>query len=241
MVAPPLSQASVGRLPASALAIGAMSPDFEYLIFLQTRRTIGHTPLGLVVFCLPVSLLCLLLWHAVVKRPLGELFPDRWAHLARALDRPFPFRSWRERALVVVAVLLGAASHVAWDAFTHAGSAGVELVPRLRNPVPVLGLPAYTVLQYAGGGLGMAVLGLFVVLWARRQPRVSVQLPPARDRAIAVSAIVAFALTIAAANTLRIEEAGVTRTKILVVAAVLGAMTGGAVALTAYAAAHRSR
>ena len=232
---------SLRRLPTSALAIGAIAPDLEYLFFLETRRTIGHSPLGLVLFCLPVSLVSLLVWHAVVKRPLGELLPDRWAHLARALDRPFPFRSWRERTLVVVAVLVGAVSHVALDAFTHAGSAGVALVPRLRDPVPVIGLPAYTVLQYAGGALGMAALGFFVLVWAQRQPRVPVQRPPARHRLIAVNAIVAFTLAVAAANTLRISEAGATKIRVLVVAAVLGAMTGGTIALTAYAAARRSR
>ena len=238
-VAPPLSRLSLGRLPVSALAIGAMAPDLEYLFFLETRRTIGHSPLGLVLFCLPVSLLCLFVWHAVVKRPLGELLPDRWAHLSKALDRPFPFRTWRDRSMAILAVLVGAASHVVWDAFTHAGSAGVALLPRLRHPVPVVGLPAYSVLQYVGSLVGMAVLGLAVLMWASRQPRVHVQMPPARDRLIAVNAIVAVALAAAAMNTLRMSESGVTATRVLIVAALLGAMTGGTIAMTTYAAAVR--
>lgn len=225
----------------SALAIGAMAPDVEYLFFLETRRTIGHSPLGLVLFCLPVSLLCLLVWHAVVKRPLGELLPDRWAYLSKALDRPFPFRTWRDRTMAIVAVLVGAVSHVVWDAFTHAGSAGVALLPRLRHPVPVVGLPAYSVLQYTGGLMGMAVLALAVVIWARRQPRMQVQLRPTRDRLIAVNAIVAVALAAAAMNTLRISESGVTATRVLIVAALLGAMTGGTIAITTYAAVRRGR
>jgi hypothetical protein len=240
-VAPPLSRLSLGQLPASAIAIGAMAPDLEYLVFLETRRTIGHSPLGLVLFCLPVSLVCLLVWHVLVKRPLGQLLPDRWAYVYKALDRPFPFRTWRDRTRVIVAIFVGAASHVIWDAFTHAGSAGVALLPRLRNTVPVVGLPAYSVLQYAGGLVGMAILGLAVLLWAGQQPRVQVQLPPARDRLIAVNAIIAVALAVAAVNTLRISEAGVTATRVLIVAAVLGAMTGGSIAMTAYAAIRRSR
>ncbi len=89
-----------------------MAPDLEYLVFLETRRTVGHTPLGLLVFCLPVSLVLLWVWHRVAKGPLGQLLPDRWAHLRPALDRPLPFGSWAERALAVAAILLGATSHI---------------------------------------------------------------------------------------------------------------------------------
>lgn len=218
-----------------------MAPDLEYLVFLQTRRTVGHSPIGLLVFCLPVSLLVLFVWHRVVKRPIGALLPTRWAHLGAALDRPFPFGSWAERAQVAAAVLLGAASHIAWDAFTHAGGMGVALVPQLRTVLPPVGLPAYAALQHASGLLGTLLLVLFVVGWARDQPRRPVTLPPARHRVVAVTAIVAFTLVVAAGNVARTLASGPTGARVLLTAAVLGAMTGSTIAVIAYAAGSGGR
>jgi membrane-bound metal-dependent hydrolase YbcI (DUF457 family) len=240
-VAPPLARLSGGRLPASALVIGAMAPDLEYLVFLQTRRTVGHSLLGLLAFCVPVSLLLLLVWHRVVKGPLARLLPRRWGHLAPALDRPFAFGSWSARAGVVAAVLVGAASHVAWDAFTHSDGAAVVRIAALRVVVPFLDVHVYTALQYGCGVLGMAFLGVAVVLWAREQPVRPVELPPARHRAVAVAGILATALALAAANVARTLDGGPAGGRTLVVAAVLGAMTGGSVAAMAYALARGLR
>ncbi|MEZ5316129.1 MAG: DUF4184 family protein [Vicinamibacterales bacterium] len=44
-------------LPLAPLVVGMMSPDVEYLIRLAPAGRNFHTPLGIVVFCLPVSLL----------------------------------------------------------------------------------------------------------------------------------------------------------------------------------------
>jgi len=240
-VAPPLARASRGRLPASALVIGAMAPDLEYLVFLQTRRTVGHSLLGLLTFCVPVSLLLLLVWHRVVKGPLARLLPRRWGHLAPALDRPLALGSWTARAGVVAAVLVGAFSHLAWDAFTHSDGAAVARITPLRGMVPVLDVHVYTALQYGCGALGMAFLGIAVVLWAREQPVRPVELPPARHRAAAVAGILATALALAAANVARTLQDGPTGVRVLVVAAVLGAMTGGSVAAMAYSLARGLR
>ena len=212
-----------------------MAPDLEYLVFLQTRRTVGHSLPGLLTFCLPVSLLVLLVWHRVVKGPLVRLLPRRWAHLAPALDRPLAFGSWTARARVGAAVLVGAASHLAWDAFTHPDGAAVVRMAPLRGMVPPLDVRVYTVLQYGGGVLGMAFLAVAVVLWAREQPVRPVKLPPARHRAAAIAGILAAALALGAANVARALNDGAGGLRTLVVAAVLGAMTGGAVAAMAYA------
>jgi len=211
-----------------------MAPDLEYLVFLETRRTIGHSLPGLLTFCVPASLLLLLVWHRVVKGPVARLLPRRWAHLAPALERPFAFGSWAERGRVVAAVLVGAASHIGLDAFTHADGAAVVRFAPLRAMVPLLGVRVYNALQFGGGVLGMAFLGVAVVLWAREQPVRPVELAPARHRAAAAAAIFGTALALAAANVARALDAGEVRLRALVVAGVLGAMAGGPVAATAY-------
>lgn len=240
-VAPLLARASGGRLAVSALAVGAMSPDFEYLVFLDTRRTISHTPLGLVVLCLPLSIAALVLWHAVVKRPLAGLAPRRWAHVGAALARPARPSSWPEAGLVAVAALAGAISHVAWDSFTHAGSGAVSAIPALRD-VAVAGLPLYKFLQYASGAGGLAVLGVSALVWAGRQPRIPVDPPPLRRRIVGATAITAITGAGAAANMARLAAAGGhPQPKHFLVAGVIGAMAGAVVAVTGYGLSQSTR
>ncbi|MGI8685779.1 MAG: DUF4184 family protein [Acidimicrobiales bacterium] len=239
IVAPPLAKLTGGRLAVSALAVGAMAPDFEYLLFLETRRTVGHTPLGLLTFCLPASLCVLLLWHGLVKRPLAGLLPDRWAHVGAALSRPLP-RSWQLVAATVAGVLLGAWTHIAWDSFTHVDGGMVQALPVLRRSV--LGRANYLNLQYGGGVVGMALLGVGIFVWARRQPPVAVAQPPARRRIACAVAIVGFTLVAALANVARATlRYGLPNPKGLLVAAVLGMMAGAAVAVTAYGVTETAR
>src|ERR1043166_8840756 len=60
-------------LPLAAVAIGAMSPDFEYFIRLQTLALWGHSLVGLFVFCLPAGLVVLAGWELLVKDPTLDL------------------------------------------------------------------------------------------------------------------------------------------------------------------------
>lgn len=239
VVAPPLSRLTGGRLAASALAVGAMSPDFEYVAYLQTRRTIGHTPLGLVVLCLPASLAVLAVWHFLVKRPLAGLLPTRWAHLGAAVCRPLPPATWRRAAAVAGAILLGGLTHIVWDSFTHADGLAVGHLEALRRPV-VAGLPLYQCLQYGSGLAGMALLALAVLVWARSQPPAAVAMPPVRRRVAGAAFLTTATLAGAAANAGRMAAAGGTRHD-LVVAAALGAMAAGAVSLLAYGTASGGR
>jgi phosphotransferase system glucose/maltose/N-acetylglucosamine-specific IIC component len=57
-------------LPFSALVVGAMTPDFEDVRWLRPRGTVGHTPLGLVAFCLPVGLVVWAVFRGVVAPAL---------------------------------------------------------------------------------------------------------------------------------------------------------------------------
>ena len=52
----PLSRVAPA-LPLAPLVIGTLSPDFEYLLRLAPTGRFAHSLLGLVVFCVPVSLL----------------------------------------------------------------------------------------------------------------------------------------------------------------------------------------
>src|SRR5258708_21852357 len=65
----------------SALVIGSMAPDIPYFLsprLFEDPRDIGfgHTPLGLLLFCLPASLFFLWLWHSVLAGPVVALLPE---------------------------------------------------------------------------------------------------------------------------------------------------------------------
>lgn len=108
----------LGRLGVpSALAIGSVVPDLWYFVP-GLQRSDSHSAGGLVWFCIPVGLLAYVLFHAVLKRPLIALISPRLSHYACA---GMPQRPWYA---VVLSLLVGAATHLVWDALTHAARQG---------------------------------------------------------------------------------------------------------------------
>jgi hypothetical protein len=155
----------------SALVIGSTMPDVPLFIPLSLNRTIAHSARGLLVFCLPVGMLSYLLFDAVLDRPLRALMPDG---LRRRVARVGVTRPPVWSPAVILSLLVGAATHSAWDAFTHGGAAGVELFPALETRLfRVSGYTAYvfSVLQHLSSALGTAVLVLWIWLWYRRAPQ----------------------------------------------------------------------
>src|SRR5437773_1761508 len=67
-----------GALPLSALAIGTMAPDFEYLLRLEPMSYWSHTPVGIFAFCLPIGLVSFVIWEGVLEKPVRRLLavPD---------------------------------------------------------------------------------------------------------------------------------------------------------------------
>ena len=108
-----------------------------------------HTLAGVIWFSLPAGALVYLAFQQLLRRPAWFLLP---ALLRTRLD-PEP----RIGAPVSVALclVLGALSHVAWDAFTHDAHGGhADLT--------------HTLLQYGSTALGALVLCAALALWYRR-------------------------------------------------------------------------
>jgi hypothetical protein len=162
------------RLDPTCLVIGTMSPDFESFARVKVVSNIGHTLPGLVIWCLPMTLLCAWLFHRVMKWPLLRVAPrvlaERLAPGAERLWMP----EWTPGALaiVVLSAIIGACTHIAWDSFTHGGMWGTDHVAALReiHTVPLIGLmPAHRILQY---GFSLVALIVLAVLAARSLRRV---------------------------------------------------------------------
>ncbi|MFT3735185.1 MAG: DUF4184 family protein [Rhodocyclaceae bacterium] len=153
-------------LPLSALVIGSMLPDFAFLAG-RVDREISHGFAGLFLFCLPMGwLVQLVFWHGL-QAPLLDLAPRP---LQRRLQAVLGMES-RGLLHVSAGLLLGALTHIIWDAFTHAGNFGVQALPLLQTRVLTLGgepLFAYELLQHFSSALGLIALAMYACRWFTR-------------------------------------------------------------------------
>ncbi|HEY6640798.1 DUF4184 family protein [Povalibacter sp.] len=112
----------------SAAVIGAMVPDSTVFLFHVLSRDMTHSKVGLFTFCLPVGLVWYWIFQLHIKPATYELMPDR-LYLAWSKDAPSPsLLSLRQWAFAALGVLLGAFTHLVWDAFTHEGARGVRML-----------------------------------------------------------------------------------------------------------------
>ncbi|MCB2407368.1 DUF4184 family protein [Hymenobacter lucidus] len=169
------------QLSATGLVLGAMAPDFEYFLRLRPDGIYGHTLAGIFWLDLPLIMAFAWLFHKLVKLPLTQCLPA----VLRARLLPLVGTTWPVRRLfsgpVLLGALLGCASHIVWDWFTHNDGLVVMSWPLLQQPLPgfQLGWPLYTFLQYVSTFVGLGSIGWFVLaLPARPTPAP----PPTRTR-----------------------------------------------------------
>ena len=167
-------------LPPLALVVGSASPDLWYLYGAYGRP--AHSVPGLFTLCLPAGLLALV-WLQVLVLPLLERVTPRLAGVewARFLTwRVAPPATLRAAGWTLAALLLGAATHVLWDGFTHRHQWPARELYR-DVFVPVLGrqLPLARVLQHASTLVGA---GLFAAFMARVYPALPARPGPASAR-----------------------------------------------------------
>jgi hypothetical protein len=165
-------------LPASALVIGSVAPDLPYYLPVELPWD-THTAAAVVTVDLLLGGLAWVVWHGLLAEPALAWAPG--ALRARLHDVPLGLaarvRSVRGILLTALALAVGAATHVLWDEFTHAGRWGTANLPALaRDWGP---LPGYRWLQYASGLLGAAVLLGWLLRWWRRAPQAPLPTPPA--------------------------------------------------------------
>lgn len=143
------------RLPAAALVVGSMAPDYPWFLTRGRTAAFSHSLLGVVTVDLLVGVAAVLLWRRWAQAPVRDLVP-RW--LGERLRAPVATTA-RDLPWVALAVVVGALTHVLWDSFTHAGRWGVAAVPWLHTEH--LGLPGYKWAQFVSGVVG----GLVVLVW----------------------------------------------------------------------------
>lgn len=156
------------RLVLSALIVGTMAPDFEYFLRLRSGSGWGHTIPGAFGLSLPLGLAVLWLYHRFAKLPIAALLPvPLELRLGQELQ-PFRFRG--RFFLIVLSMLAGIATHLAWDSFTHSHTWLFHHWDFLRRHVhlPLAGsIRVFLLLQYISSIGGIVVLLCWVWHWNR--------------------------------------------------------------------------
>jgi hypothetical protein len=157
------------RLITSALVVGCFAPDFEYFIPFGHHGHFGHTIPGVFGFDLPLSLGVLWLFWRFAREPLAACLPEG----ARARLHPISpdsKLSIGRFTLIVLSILVGIATHLIWDSFTHSTGWITEHVHFLRMNVslPLVGpRSSCDILQYFSSAFGIIVILLWCVHWYR--------------------------------------------------------------------------
>ena len=148
----------------TGLVVGSIAPDFEYFMRLNGDSYYSHSWLGILYFNLPLSILLAFLFHVIVRNIMIDNLPGFLARRFVAfkdLDWPMHFKNnfW----VVIISMMVGAASHLITDDFTHAHTAAVDMLGILRKHIHIGGkhLPVYIFLQYLG-----TVIGGLIIIYA---------------------------------------------------------------------------
>lgn len=135
-------------LPVGALAIGSMVPDVAVFLPRVFPYDLTHSARGVVTVHLAVALVTLVAWWRWLREPVIDLLPRVLRERIPLRSPPGGRRRWF-RARVVVALLLGGATHVLWDSFTHEEGRTAAWLPTLeRDWGP---WPGYQWLQVGSG------------------------------------------------------------------------------------------
>src|SRR6185503_2587822 len=173
-------------------------------------------------FCLPAGLLAYAAFHLIFKQPMLALLPSRLAGRLAAWTRPgLPAVPWPS---VLVSMLVGIATHLIWDTFTHTG-----LLAVLETAL-FAGVQLHQVLQHGSSLLGSVFLAWW--LWrklraTKPQPRLC-ELQP-RVRLAVLVVMILFPVMVFFA-VLQAFDAGTLRTA-LRAAGLMGVSAFGLVAL----------
>ncbi|MGB7556304.1 MAG: DUF4184 family protein [Candidatus Korobacteraceae bacterium] len=159
------------KLEWSAFLIGSMAPDFPYIVGNTDYRSLGHAFPGVIEFTLPVSILALWVFHVAIKRPASTLLPKGVRQRLQGQLGAFKFGGPARFLAILFSIVLGIATHLAWDTLTHPLNwlwrrwAWMQKVVKF----PVIGsVPMYEALQYGSSLIGLAALGIWVLLWYRK-------------------------------------------------------------------------
>jgi len=167
-------------LVPAAIAVGAMTPDLPLFVRGTVLGTVIDYGWTHDVRWMPVTVLLalglLVLWRLLLRPAARELLPpvlarrlpaewDAATSVREMVTRGGAIPPLRGILILALSLLIGVASHIAWDAFSHEGRTGVALLPVLDEQWgPFVG---YRWVQHGSSAVGLVVLVVCGMLWLR--------------------------------------------------------------------------
>jgi len=173
----PLKKLSPGAFSLTGLIIGSITPDFEYFIRMKVKSIYSHSLVGVFWFDIPLAILLTFVYHNNVRNKLTANLPaflnNRLNGFATFDWNDFFKKNW---LVVVLSIVIGAASHLLWDSFTHPAGFFVQRLGVLQKGINIFQkhVPLYSILQQLSTLIGGAI-----VIWAilRLKSKKSIQSP----------------------------------------------------------------
>ena len=147
----------------TGLVIGSLTPDFEYFVRMRVQSDYSHTITGLFWFDLPLGLSLGFVFHNVVRDSLFDNLPAilgaRLAKFKQFNWNKYFITNW---LVVIISIVIGAASHLLWDSFTHGAGYFVRTIYSLQESVNFFGrqVPVYKILQHSSTLMGGIAIGI---------------------------------------------------------------------------------
>lgn len=159
------------RIPFIALAIGAMSPDAPLFFPFLPEYILFHSFSGIFLFCLPIGLIFFLLFDVFGKKFLLALSPE-FIQQRIFLEK----RNYRNIAFwlfISLAIIIGAFTHIVWDAFTHDGRWGLAILPFLQKDFSLMGesVSGYKIFQHGSTVIGLPLLFIWGAICLLKTPK----------------------------------------------------------------------
>jgi hypothetical protein len=145
----------------TGLIIGSLTPDFEYFIRMKIQSDYSHTISGLFWFDLPLGILLAFIFHNIVRDSLFDNLPK----ILRSRLLNYNQFNWNKYfksnwLVVIISVLIGSASHIFWDSFTHDHGYFVQNIPVLSSSVDFFGnqIAILKILQHSSTLIGGVII-----------------------------------------------------------------------------------
>ena len=120
----------------TGLIIGSLTPDFEYFIRMKVQSNYSHTVYGMFWFDLPLTILLSFIFHNIIRDDLFKNLPNNIQSRILAYTE-FNWNNYFKRnwVVIIISTLIGIASHLFWDGFTHDHGYFVNNISVLRNSI----------------------------------------------------------------------------------------------------------
>ncbi|PXX47703.1 DUF4184 family protein [Undibacterium pigrum] len=179
----PLQRLAPRRFNLMALIIGSISPDLGYYVFAFDLATLAHQWHGLLLVCLPVGWV-VFMFLRYMQAHFIYLLPQMQRQALQAHMAAPQSLSPSQVTWISIALISGAATHIVWDAFTHANGFAVAYFDVLRQPVDIAGVhtKAFHLLQHLSTLVGVVGLAWCYLQWLKKLPHIVILEPRESDQ-----------------------------------------------------------